>query len=74
MWDSGVLVRAEAGDTAASVARQFSVPTWAIGQLNQLMPGEPVEPGRALVVPRMIAAPADVSLAPAPVLTRRGSQ
>ena len=74
VWDSGVLVRAEAGDTAASVARQFSVPTWAIGQLNQLMAGEPVEPGRALVVPRMIAAPADVSLAPAPVLTRRWSQ
>ena len=71
VWDSGVLVRAEAGDTAASVARQFSVPTWAIGQLNQLAPGEPVEPGRTLVVPRMIFAPDNVSLATAPMLTRR---
>ena len=74
VWDSGILVRAEAGDTAASVARRFSVPTWAIGQLNQLATSEPVEPGRTLVVPRMIFAPANVSLAPATVLTRRWSQ
>jgi hypothetical protein len=69
VWDSGIAVRAEAGDTASSVAHQFSVPTWVIAQLNQLAPGEAIEPGRALVVPRMIFAPANVSVATAPILT-----
>ena len=64
-------VRAEAGDTVSSVANQFSVPTWVIAQLNQLAQGEAIEPGRTLVVPRMIFAPANVNVAPAPVLTRR---
>jgi hypothetical protein len=30
IWDSGIAVRAEAGDTASSVAHQFSLPTWVI--------------------------------------------
>jgi len=71
VWDSGMAVRATAGDTAWSVAHQFSVPTWVIAQLNQLMPLEAIEAGRTLVVPRMIFAPANVSLTTAPVLTRR---
>jgi hypothetical protein len=71
VWDSGMAVRAEAGDTVSSVAKQFSVPTWVIAQLNQLAQGEAIEPGRTLVVPRMIFAPANVIVAPAPVLTRR---
>ncbi len=56
VWDSGMLVRADAGDTPFSVAQQFAVPTWVVAQLNQLAPGEPIEPGRTLVVPRMIFA------------------
>ena len=55
VWDSGVLVRADPGDTASSVAHQFSVPTWVIAQLNQLAPGEPIEPGRTLIIPRSAA-------------------
>ena len=46
VWDSGMAVRATPGDTAWSVAHQFSVPTWVIAQLNQLMPLEAIEPGR----------------------------
>ena len=71
VWDSGMLVRANSGDTASSVAQQFSVPTWVIAQLNQLVPSEPIEPGRTIVVPRMSFAPVNVSLANTPVLTRR---
>jgi hypothetical protein len=71
VWDSGMAVRAEAGDTASLVAHQFSVPTWVIAQLNQVAPDEAIEPGRTLVVPRMIFAPANVSVAAAPVLTPR---
>jgi hypothetical protein len=71
VWDSGVLVRADPGDTASSVAHQFSVPAWVIAQLNQLAPGESIEPGRTLIIPRMIFPPADVSVATAPVLTPR---
>ena len=71
VWDSGMAVRAEAGDTASSVAHQFSVPTWVIAQLNQLAPDAAIEPGRTLVVPRMIFVPGNVSVATAPVLTPR---
>jgi hypothetical protein len=71
VWDSGILVRGDPGDTAVSVAHQFSVPTWVIAQLNQPAPDEPIEPGRPLVVPRMIFAPANMSLATSPILTRR---
>jgi hypothetical protein len=71
VWDSGVSVRADPGDTDSSIAHQFSVPVWVIAQLNQLAPGEAIEPGRTLVVPRMIFAPTNVSIATAPVLTRR---
>jgi hypothetical protein len=71
VWDSGVLVRAALGDTVSSVAHQFSVPTWVIAQLNQLAPSEAIEPGRTLIIPRMIFPPADVSIATAPFLTRR---
>ena len=71
VWDSGMAVRAEAGDTASSVAHQFSVPTWVVAQLNQLAPGEAIEPGRTLVVPRMSFVPPNVSVATAPVLIPR---
>ena len=72
IWDSGMQVRAEPGDTASSVAHQFSVPTWVIAQLNQLAGDGPIEPGRTLLVPRMIFTPRrDVSLAPSPILIRR---
>jgi hypothetical protein len=60
-------VRAEAGDTASSVAHQ----SWMIAQLNQLAPAEAIEPGRTLIVPRMIFASANVSVATAPILTPR---
>ncbi len=70
VWDSGMLARADPGDTASSVAQQFSVATWVIAQLNQLAPGEAIEPGRTLVVPRMTFAPANVSVATAPILAR----
>ncbi len=56
VWDSGMLVRADAGDTPFSVAQQFAIPTWVVAQLNQLAPSEPIEPGRTLVIPRMIFA------------------
>jgi hypothetical protein len=79
VWDSGMQVRAAPGDTTSSVAQQFSVPTWVIAQLNQLAGDEPVEPGRTLLVPRMIFTPPNptsslrrnVSLAPGPILIRR---
>ena len=56
VWDSGMLVRADPGDTAFSVAQQFAVPTWVVAQLNQIAPGEPIESGRTLVIPRMTFA------------------
>ena len=36
LWDSGVVVVAAAGDTAATVATQFGVPSWAVADINQV--------------------------------------
>jgi hypothetical protein len=71
VWDSGVEIRAVAEDRADSIADRYGVPTWVVSQLNRLPPEERIEAGRTLVVPRMVFAPATVSLAKAPVLSQR---
>jgi hypothetical protein len=71
VWDSGVEIRAEAGDKADLVADRYGVPAWVVSQLNRLAPDAPIERGRTLVVPRMIFAPTTVSLAKASIFSQR---
>jgi LysM domain len=67
VWDSGIKVRASAGDTPESLAERYGVPTWVVAQLNKLVLEEPIEPGKDLVVPRMIFAPTTASLPKTPL-------
>ena len=56
IWDSGVPVNAEAGETVAMVAEQFGVPAWVVADLNDLSPDKPLAAGQRIVVPRRLAA------------------
>ena len=52
LWDSGLPIRAEAGDTVRSIAQKYAVPVWAVTQLNDISASTPLAPGQRLVVPR----------------------
>ncbi len=69
LWDSGMGIRAEPGDTPRTVAQRYAVPVWAVAQLNDLSPNTSLEPGRRLIVPRHLemaafGGPAVTSYAP----------
>ena len=58
LWDSGVGVSAEPGDTPRTIAQRYGVPVWAVAQLNDLNPNMALQPGRRLIVPRHLEAAA----------------
>ncbi len=51
LWDGGLVVEAQAGDTLESIAAARSVPLWAVSQLNSVLPGQPLTGGTQIVVP-----------------------
>jgi hypothetical protein len=56
LWDSGLPIRTEPGDTVKSVAERYAVPAWAVAQLNGIETWTRLEPGRRLIVPRNLDA------------------
>jgi hypothetical protein len=56
LWDSGLPIRTEEGDTVRSVAAKFAVPAWAVAQINNIDANASLRPGQRLVVPRNIEA------------------
>jgi pimeloyl-ACP methyl ester carboxylesterase len=58
LWDSGVAIRTEPGDTVRSVAQRFAAPVWAVAQLNDVSPNASFEGGRRLIIPRHLEAAA----------------
>jgi hypothetical protein len=58
LWDSGIGIRAEPGDTVRTVAQRYAVPVWAVAQLNDISANTTLEAGRRLVVPRHLEAAA----------------
>ena len=57
VWDSGVAIRAEAGDTIASLATRYGVPAWGIRRVNKRDDDAAIAAGQSLVIPRHLAAP-----------------
>lgn len=55
LWDSGLPVRAEAGDTVRSIAQKYAVPVWAITQINGVGANTTLKPGQRLIVPRYLS-------------------
>ena len=58
LWDSGVGIRTEPGDTVPSIAQRYAVPVWAVAQLNDVSLNAGFEAGRRLIVPRHLEAAA----------------
>jgi hypothetical protein len=56
LWDSGVAVQSEAGDTVRSVAQRYAVPAWAVAQLNEVSANTTFSAGKRLVIPRHLEA------------------
>ncbi len=76
LWDGGVPVTLEPGQTIESLAVFYGVPAWAIRQANDIpeYDAPPLKPGRRLVIPHHLntlapttaSAPSLPGLAPAP--------
>jgi LysM repeat protein len=56
LWDSGLPVRAHAGDTLKSLADAYHVPLWALAQINSVSDSAPLNEGQRIVVPRHLVA------------------
>jgi hypothetical protein len=54
LWDGGLPVMLEPGQTVQSLASIYGVPAWAIRQASGISDGEEAEPGRQLIVPRHV--------------------
>ena len=54
LWDGGLPVRLEPGQTIQSVASLYGVPVWAIRQASSIDDDEIVQAGRQIIVPRHI--------------------
>jgi len=56
LWDSGIAVQAEPGDTVSTIAQRYSAPVWAVAQLNDVGNNTSFQPGRRVIVPRYLEA------------------
>lgn len=52
LWDSGLPIRSEEGDTVRSLAAKYAVPAWAVAQINNLSTSATLQPGHRLIIPR----------------------
>jgi pimeloyl-ACP methyl ester carboxylesterase len=57
LWDSGLPVRAEEGDTLKTLATRYSVPVWIVAQINKIDPAAVLKANQRLVIPRHLEAP-----------------
>ena len=56
LWDSGVAIHAEPGDSVRSVAQRYAVPAWVVAQLNDVGQRATFEAGQRVVIPRHLEA------------------
>jgi LysM repeat protein len=52
LWDSGMPVVAQAGDTLQKLAVQYHAPVWAIAQINDMAEHTTITAGQRIIVPR----------------------
>jgi hypothetical protein len=56
LWDSGITIRAENGDTAETLAAKYGVPVWSVRSINSLAEDTQISPGQNIVIPRYLPA------------------
>ncbi len=65
LWDTGMPVTAQAGDTLQTLSATYHVPVWALAQINNISEHAPITVGQRIIVPRNlvpVAAPATTAL------------
>ena len=72
IWDSGITIRTENGDTVESLALRYGVPAWGIRRVNKLDDDVVIGPGQNLIIPRHLDGSAAMArqLAGPPPATR----
>ena len=55
LWDSGVPMTAQAGDTLQGLAAAHHVPVWALAQINRMPEHTTLAGGERIIVPRNLA-------------------
>lgn len=58
LYDSGVVIAAEAGETPAGIAARYGIPAWAISAVNNIEPDRGLPAGQKIIVPRSLGSPA----------------
>jgi hypothetical protein len=58
LWDSGMPVFAQPGDTLQTLATIYHVPVWSLAQINQMSNTAPLASGQRVIVPRHLVPPA----------------
>jgi fermentation-respiration switch protein FrsA (DUF1100 family) len=64
LWDSGLPVSAQAGDTLKSLAATYHVPFWSLAEINAALARAPLAEGQQVVIPRHLvpmAAPSTIT-------------
>ena len=64
LWDSGLPIKAHAGDTLKSLAATYSVPLWALAEVNSVSARAPLSEDQRIVIPRHLvptAAPTAIT-------------
>lgn len=56
LWDSGLPIRTEEGETVRSIATKYAVPVWAVAQINNISSSATLQPGHRLIIPRHLDA------------------
>lgn len=64
LWDGGMPVNVESGQSISSLASLYGVPSWAIRQASNLDSDDEVRPGKRVLIPRY-ANSLEVGVAPA---------
>lgn len=72
LWDGGMPVTTEPGQTVSSLASLYGVPAWAIRQASRLDSDDEVKPGSRVIIPRYansleLGSPAMTSSVPSSV-------
>ena len=52
IFDSGIQVAANGGESVKTIADNYRVPVWLLAQVNRLDPNTPLAPGKQLIVPQ----------------------
>jgi hypothetical protein len=74
LWDSGLAISANAGDTLQTIATTYHVPLWTLTQLNKVSETVALAEGQRIVIPHSVGQKLPSSPAQDPVSTEAANE